>query len=206
MRAKIFLLSSLLVAVLAVSGCTSSEMLGMKDPGTFVRAPSCTWVFKMKADYSDQIAVSLSQDKSRVTNVPFFRDSIEELAQGYYAAVSGCEYPEDLVIAFSNVTVDEWESSQEECWEQRAAEAAEIETQKETRDTGQDMFPRQIQTEDRFCDSELFLEIMLNFQDYLTDDDPFTEIYICDAPAKNAQELNSIISRGELESRCKRWV
>jgi hypothetical protein len=198
---KIFIFSLLLIAVLASSGCME---MGMREMGTFVRAPTCNWVFKTNADYSNLIAVSLITDKSRVTHAPFFGASIERLDRGYYTGVSGCEYPQEWVIAFTNITIDEWERTQEEC-RQQIMQKEENDTEKESK-TSPGTGPRQMKAEDTFCDSDLFLDLLINFQNYIMDDDPFTELYVCDAPVKNAQELNSMISSGELESACKRQV
>lgn len=204
MRAEIILTSFLIIAVILSSGCNT--YMELREAGTFVASPSCSWVFRTKADYSDRIAVSLVRDRSRVTHVPFFKASIQSLDQGYYTAVSGCEYPEDWIIAFTSVTVDEWEQSQEECWEQRAAEAAESDTQKTSRETGAVSGIQPVQIGDRLCDSGLFFEVMNNFQEYVTEDDPFTELYICEAPPRGAEELNSLISSGGLATVCEEQI
>ena len=202
MDPKILLIPILLITILTVSGCT--DMI-MREAGTFVRLPSCNWVFKTRADYSGLISVSLSQDKSRVTTVPFFSE-IEALDQGYHTGVSGCEYTEKWVIAFINITTEEWNQAQEECWQKirQPADNNDTSATKKRRtehDTGP--VPVQIESEYQICDSDLLLEILVNFTRYIHDDAPFTELYICDFPK---EDLNPVINSGDLESRCERII
>ncbi len=142
----------------------------------------------------------MAGDRSRVNHIPFFGASTRKLVGKYYTATAGCEYPGEWIIAFTNITVEEWEQSQEECMEKMARG----DTDKTYRETGEGGagggLPQQMAIEGLGCSSDLLLDVLKNPDLYILDDEPFTELYICDVPEV---ELNGIIGSGELGSRCE---
>jgi len=211
--------------LMLISGCTQDQ----------VALAPCQWVFKTNGDYSNLVSVLLTQDKTEIAVYPFF-SGIEKLDQGYYLSVSGCAYDEGIFegtnIAFTSITMDQWNQAQEDCYQQMAEKHTQLKIQK-CGSLDFDMFEECLISENEEIDMEpecsitappIGVEIptvcsynytsdeldssceptysAIDLLNNIVDDDPLTELYFCDS----REDPSSLIKNNELASKCTRKI
>ena len=75
--------------------------------------PPCTYVFKTKDDYSNQVGIIYDKNRNLIVRFPVLK-CMKKLEQGYYAVVDGCS-PFFDGVAVTSVTWDEVDACYKNC-------------------------------------------------------------------------------------------